>query len=184
MHAIHRHLDLIQIAPIFSKNSMQMLRISFPHAQIVLERSESCNRNTIHSAIDRKRTRQTAPHALSTQCTARAPDQNLHTASDEHEIDTECCPRREFHRHCSPVLAADPELKGKVNGLQFSAFLAILKVYLSKRRSVCTASASLLVAPCILAPERTILMAMQFKLHAPSVMSGDRGIDARRHAQN
>ena len=153
-------------------------------AQILIERAASSKRNAVHFPIHPKRTRQTTPHALSRQCTARAPTpvrapvQNVHTATAEHKIDTEHCPRREFYRHCIP------DVKGKVNGLQFSAFLAILKVYLSKRRSVCTASASLLVAPCILAPERTILMVMHFKLHAPSVMSGDRGIDALLHCQN
>ena len=118
MHAIHRHLDLIQIALIFSNNSMQMLSISFPHAQIVLERSESCNRNTIHSAIDRKRTRQTAPHALSRQCTARAPVQNVHTAFGEHEIDTEFCPHHEFHRHCIPDVKSEIDrMEKQINGL-------------------------------------------------------------------
>ena len=161
-HAIHRHLDSIQIAAVFIKISMPMLTICFPLAQIIIERAASSNRNAVHFPIHRKRTRQTTPHALSRQCTARVPVQNVHTATAEHKIDTEYCPLLEFHRHFLP------DVKGKVNGPRFSSFSTISPLPLSNSRTVSTASADLLIVHRILAPERTLLMVMQFNFtHAP-----------------
>ena len=137
-------------------------------AQILIERAASSKRNAVNFPIHPKRTRQTTPHALFRQCTARAPTpvrapvQNVHTATAEHKIDTEHCPRREFYRHCIP------DVKGKVNGPRFSSFSTISPLPLSNSRTVSTASADLLIVHRILAPERTLLMVMQFNFtHAP-----------------
>ena len=123
-HALHRHLDLIQIPPDLGKTSIPSSISAGQLAQIQIERDASSNRNAVHFLIYPKRTRQTTPHALFRQCTARAPTpvrapvQNVHTATAEHKIDTEHGPRREFYRHCIPdVKSGFDRMEKQINGL-------------------------------------------------------------------